>query len=103
MVREFLAEAQSIGSGFFFGASGFFNFKKDFEGAQLFKLERNYRSSPEIITVANNVIKNNQARLNKNMYTKNNQGVKPVLYNSYDERDEALFVAKNISNIPPSE
>ncbi len=76
-----------------------FNFKKDFPDAKLFKLERNYRSSPEIIKIANNVIKNNQARLNKNMWTEKAQGAKPILFNAYDERDEALFVAKNISKL----
>ena len=76
-----------------------FNFKNDFSGAQIFKLERNYRSSPEIITVANNVIKNNQQRLNKNMYTTKEKGEMPKIYNAYDERDEALFVAQNISRL----
>ncbi len=76
-----------------------FNFKKDFEGAKVFKLERNYRSSPEIIAVANNVIKNNTSRLNKNMWTENASGEKPVLFNAYDERDEALFVAKTITKL----
>ena len=76
-----------------------FNFKKDFPDAKLFKLERNYRSSPQIITVANNVIKNNKARLNKNMWTEKEEGKKPILFNAYDERDEALFVAKNISKL----
>jgi len=76
-----------------------FNFKKDYPEAKLFKLERNYRSSPEIITIANNVIKNNKARLNKNMWTEKSQGQKPILFNAYDERDEALFVAKNISKL----
>lgn len=76
-----------------------FNFKKDFEDAQLFKLERNYRSSPEIISIANNVIKNNRARLNKNMWTEKTNGQKPVLFNAYDERDEALYVAKNVSKL----
>lgn len=76
-----------------------FNFKKDFPEAKLFKLERNYRSSKGIITIANNVIKNNQARLNKNMWTEKGEGEKPVLFNAYDERDEALFVAKNISKL----
>ena len=76
-----------------------FNFKKDFEGAKTFKLERNYRSSPEIIAVANNVIKNNTSRLNKKMWTENASGDKPTLFNAYDERDEALFVAKTISSL----
>lgn len=76
-----------------------FNFKKDFLGAQVFKLQRNYRSSPEIINVANNVIKNNTTRLNKNMWTNKPSGQKPSLFNAYDERDEALYVAKNIQKL----
>ena len=76
-----------------------FNFKKDFEGAKTFKLERNYRSSPEIIAVANNVIKNNTSRLNKNMWTKNASGDKPTLFNAYDERDEALYVARTVTSL----
>ena len=76
-----------------------FNFKKDFEGAKTFKLERNYRSSAEIIEVANNVIKNNESRLHKKMYTEKKGGEKPVLFNAYDERDEALFVARTINKL----
>lgn len=76
-----------------------FNFKKDFKGAKTFKLERNYRSSPEIIEVANNVIKNNQSRLNKKMWTEKGSGEKPTLFNAYDEREEALFVAKTINKL----
>ena len=76
-----------------------FNFEKDFEGAKIFKLEQNYRSSPEIIKVANNVIKNNTTRLNKNMFTTKEKGVPPEIYNAYDERDEALYVAKNIAKL----
>ena len=76
-----------------------FNFKNDFEGAKTFKLERNYRSSPEIIKVANNVIKNNESRLNKKMYTEKEGGETPTLFNAYDERDEALYVAKTIKKL----
>lgn len=76
-----------------------FNFKKDFDGAKTYKLERNYRSSAEIISVANNVIKNNQSRLNKNMWTDKKGGEKPTLFNAYDERDEALYVAKTINKL----
>ena len=76
-----------------------FNFKNDFEGAKTFKLERNYRSSPEIIKVANNVIKNNVSRLNKKMYTEKEGGEMPTLFNAYDERDEALYVAKTINKL----
>lgn len=76
-----------------------FNFKDDFKDAKTYKLERNYRSSPEIINVANNVIKNNESRLNKKMYTEKKGGEKPTLFNAYDERDEALYVAKTINKL----
>lgn len=76
-----------------------FNLKKDFPDVKIFKLERNYRSTDEIIKIANNVIKNNSARLNKNMWTDKKGGEKPSLYNAYDERDEALYVAKTITSL----
>ncbi len=76
-----------------------FNFNKDFENAKIFKLERNYRSTKEILTLANNVIRNNVARLDKKMWTEKEEGQVPTLYNAYDERDEALYVAKNIERL----
>lgn len=76
-----------------------FNFKKDFPNVKVYKLERNYRSTNEIIQIANNVIKNNTTRLNKNMWTNKTGGDKPTLYNAYDERDEAIYVAKTIEKL----
>ncbi len=76
-----------------------FNFKNDFPECKVFKLERNYRSTSEILKIANNVIKNNSARLDKKMWTDKGNGQLPELYNAYDERDEALYVAKNIEKL----
>ena len=76
-----------------------FNFRRDFPNAKVFKLERNYRSSAPILQVANNVIKNNSSRLEKNLWTDKSGGEEPVLYNAYDERDEAIFVASNIEKL----
>lgn len=76
-----------------------FNFKRDFKDVNVFKLERNYRSTPSILKVANSVIKNNLTRLEKKMWTEKEDGQQPVLYNAYDERDEALYVAKNIERL----
>lgn len=76
-----------------------FNLKKDFPNVKVYKLERNYRSTNEIISVANNVIKNNSARLNKNMWTDKKGGEKPSLFNAYDEKDEAFYVAKTIQKL----
>ena len=76
-----------------------FSFKKDFPSVQVFKLERNYRSNAPILKVANNVIKNNSSRLDKKMWTDKTEGDEPVLYNGYDEKDEALFVATTIQKL----
>lgn len=76
-----------------------FNIKNDFKDVKVFKLERNYRSTKEIISVANNVIKNNKSRLNKNMWTEKSGGEKPVIFEAFDERDEASFVARNIASL----
>jgi len=73
-----------------------FNFKKDFENVQVFKLERNYRSSKSILNSANALIKNNTSRFEKTLWTENAEGNKPELYNAFDERDEALKIATTI-------
>lgn len=76
-----------------------FNFKKDFSNCKVFKLEQNYRSTAGILNLANNVIKNNTSRLDKKMWTDKPEGDRPSLYNAYDERDEALYVAKTIERL----
>ena len=76
-----------------------FNLKKDFDNVKVFKLERNYRSTKNILKLANNVISNNHERLDKNLWTDKEDGEGPVVYSAFDERDEALFVAKTISDL----
>lgn len=76
-----------------------FNLQKDFEEVFVFKLERNYRSSKNIIKLANNVISNNTQRLDKNLWTEKDDGEGPVVYTAFDERDEALYVAKTIESL----
>ena len=76
-----------------------FNLKKDFENVKVFKLERNYRSTKNILNLANNVISNNKERLDKNLWTDKNDGEGPVVYSAFDERDEALFVARTIDDL----
>ena len=73
-----------------------FNFKNDFKDVQVFKLERNYRSSKSILNSANNLISKNQSRFEKKLWTENAEGKKPEVYNAIDERDEALYVASMI-------
>ena len=76
-----------------------FNLKNDFEDVKTFKLERNYRSTKNILTLANNVIANNTERLKKNLWTEKDSGDPPVVFTAFDERDEAMFVAKTIDDL----
>ena len=76
-----------------------FNLKEDFKDVKTFKLERNYRSSKNILNMANNVISNNTERLEKHLWTEKDEGFPPVIYSAFDERDEALFIAKEIENL----
>lgn len=76
-----------------------FNLQNDFEDVKTFKLERNYRSSKNILNLANNVIANNSERMKKNLWTDKDAGKPPVIYNAFDERDEAMFVAKTIEEL----
>jgi DNA helicase-2/ATP-dependent DNA helicase PcrA len=47
------------------------NFKRDYENAKIIKLEQNYRSTKNIISAANNLIKNNKSALEKTLFTEN--------------------------------
>ncbi|MGI9205003.1 MAG: DNA helicase II [Woeseiaceae bacterium] len=67
-------------------------FQKDFPGASVVKLEQNYRSTETILEAANAVIRNNTARLGKNLWTEGGQGEPVRIYSAYNERDEAEFV-----------
>uniref|UniRef100_UPI003BAC5063 DNA helicase PcrA n=1 Tax=Tepidibacillus infernus TaxID=1806172 RepID=UPI003BAC5063 len=74
------------------------NFEKDFPNAQVIKLEQNYRSTKNILRAANEVIKNNFQRKEKNLWTENPQGEKITLYEAMNEHDEAYFIAKVIQD-----
>ncbi len=76
-----------------------FNLKNDFKNVKVFKLERNYRSTQNILNLANNVIQNNKQRLEKKLWTQKAEGEGPVVYSAFDERDEALFVARTIADL----
>ncbi len=72
------------------------NFKRDFAQSKLFKLEQNYRSTKQILTLANRLIERNQTRNDKMLWTENDIGVKGVFYSASNEFDEAEFVATQI-------
>ncbi|MFA6177768.1 MAG: UvrD-helicase domain-containing protein [Candidatus Paceibacterota bacterium] len=75
------------------------SFEKDYPNAKIILLEQNYRSTQNILEAANEVIKKNKYRPDKNLFTKNVEGEKISLYEALDETDEAEFVATKILEI----
>jgi DNA helicase-2/ATP-dependent DNA helicase PcrA len=71
-------------------------FRRDYPGVQLFRLEQNYRSTGNILAAANALIANNNGRLGKNLWTAGEQGEPVKLYAAFNERDEADFVINRI-------
>lgn len=72
------------------------NFEKDYPDAAVVLLEENYRSTKTILAAANDVIKKNSERKEKNLYTNNKEGEPIGLYEAFDEADEARFIAEKI-------
>ncbi len=75
------------------------NFQKKFSDAKIVLLEENYRSTGNIITVANDIIKKNKFRFDKNLFTRSPSGDKIGLYSGYDENEEAFFVASKSKDL----
>jgi len=67
------------------------NFESDYQGVKEIVLEENYRSTANILDAANEIIKKNTVRKDKNLYTKNDAGEKITVYQGLDEYDEATF------------
>ena len=74
-------------------------FTRDFKPVQVFKLEQNYRSTKQILEKANFLIKRNLNRLDKNLWTSNPDGARVEEYSSYNEAEEAEYVADCINNL----
>lgn len=71
-------------------------FERDFPGAEVVKLEQNYRSTQTILSAANAVIEHNIDRQAKNLWTDTGQGEPIVGYTGYSQHDEARFVAEEV-------
>ena len=69
------------------------NFEKDYPQAKIILLEENYRSTQNILAVANSIIKKNTNRVEKNLFTKNDEGEKISLYVGFNETEEAQYIA----------
>lgn len=92
-------DSQSIYS--FRGANykNILNFEKDYKDAKTILLEQNYRSTSNILDAANQVIKNNKMRKDKNLWTSRGIGEKIKYYRAYNERDEAQYVIRKIKEL----
>jgi DNA helicase-2/ATP-dependent DNA helicase PcrA len=74
-------------------------FEKDFPGAQVVKLDQNYRSTKQVLAVANAVIKNNIGRREKKLWTENPEGDQVQFYQADDDQTEAMFVIGKIQRL----
>ncbi len=92
-------DSQSIYS--FRGANykNILNFEKDYKDAKTILLEENYRSTSNILDAANQVIKNNKQRKDKNLWTARGIGEKIKYYRSYNEKDEAQYVIRKVKEL----
>ena len=75
------------------------NFEKDYPDAKVVPLEENYRSTGNILNVANDIIKHNKQRKEKNLWTRNSNGPKIRYHRAYDEKDEASYVMEEIKKL----
>ena len=71
-------------------------FEQDFTPAELIRLEQNYRSTSAILDAANAIIKHNQSRLGKTLWTENSGGEKIAYYEAFNEYDEAEYIVNRI-------
>ena len=92
-------DAQSIYS--FRGANirNILSMRDTYPGMKLFKLERNYRSTQNIINAANSLIEKNTEQIRKEVYSENKPGDRIEVVSSYSDLDESAIVANRISQV----
>ena len=79
------------------------NFERDFPGTQIIKLEQNYRCTGNILKAANSVIKNNEVKYKKELWTKNDEGNLPHIYQADNEYDEGAYIVEQIQHLKTEE
>jgi DNA helicase II / ATP-dependent DNA helicase PcrA len=89
-------DAQSIYA--FRGANiqNILNFEKDYPDLKVFKLEQNYRSTQNIVNVANSIISNNKEQLKKNVFSEKDQGDKIKIVRAFSDNEEGKVTAESI-------
>ena len=83
--------------------SNILNFEKDFTNTRIIKLEQNYRCTGNILKAANAIIKNNETKYEKKLWTENNEGSLPRVYSADNEYDEASFIVEQIERLKKEE
>ena len=74
-------------------------FEKDFPGAKVIRLERNYRSTGHILAAAAHLIAHNEGRLGKTLFTDGEDGEKPVVTGVWDSEEEARGIGEEIEQL----
>lgn len=75
------------------------DFQRDFNGAKIVRLERNYRSTGNILHAANELIKHNEYRLEKNLFTEDEVGEKIILQNLPADKHESEWIAQHLREL----
>ena len=83
--------------------SNILNFERDFPGTKIIKLEQNYRCTGNILNVANSVIKHNEVKYDKKLWTENETGNLPKFYLADNEYDEGTYIVKQIEHLKREE
>ena len=83
--------------------SNILNFERDFPGTKIIKLEQNYRCTGNILKAANAVIKNNEVKYKKELWTENEQGNLPQVYLAENEYDEGSYIVSQIEHLKREE
>ena len=79
------------------------NFEKDFPGTKIIKLEQNYRSTKAILDAANAVIKHNEKKYEKNLWTEKEGGKLPCIARLDNEYEEANYIVEQINRLKREE
>ena len=79
--------------------SNILNFEKDFPGTRIVKLEQHYRCTQSILNAANEVIKNNETKYEKKLWTSNETGNLPKVFRGDNEYEEANYIVRQINSL----
>ena len=79
--------------------SNILNFERDFKNSKIIKLEQNYRCTGNILKIANSVIKNNETKYEKKLWTENEIGRLPKIYSAENEYDEGNYIVEQIEHL----